>query len=126
MKKRILVIDDDQGILEAVGEILDFAGFDVAKLPNCEQMFETIAVFKPDLVLIDYLLSDINGGEFCHLIKSNETTAAIPVIMMSAYPKVFLSLGNYNCDLFIAKPFDLDDLILKVNTCLAGALQRAV
>jgi len=125
-KKRILVIDDDRSILDVVEEVLGYSGFEVESRLNCEGVFEQIKEFKPDLVLIDYLLSGINGGEFCHQIKTNPLTSHIPVIMMSGYPKVFFSLGNYNCDFFITKPFNLEDLLEKINICLSKGIQKSV
>lgn len=75
-----------------------------------------MADYEPHLVLIDYLLKGINGGEVCHQIKSGYETSRVPVIMISAYPRVFESLGTYGCDEFIAKPFDLYSLVEKVKS----------
>lgn len=105
--KKILVIDDDESILDAIKEILAEANYTVETLANTDTIFDTIDEFKPDLIIIDYLLSGINGGEFCHQVKTNPKTLGIPVIIISAYPKTLLSLGTYGADMFIAKPFDL-------------------
>lgn len=118
MSKRILVIDDDSSILEAITEILNYKHFEVEALSDSDMIFQKISEFQPNLILIDYLLSGINGGEFCHQIKVNPSTAHIPVIIMSAYPRMFLSLGSYNCDMFIPKPFEMDDLINKISICV--------
>lgn len=74
--------------------------------------------FKPDLVLLDYLLPGINGGELCGQIKRHQAFSKIPVIIYSAYPKVLTSLGDYGCDLFLPKPFDLDELAKHIETLL--------
>jgi DNA-binding response OmpR family regulator len=115
--KRILVIDDDKSILEVVEEALSYSNFEVKSSLNCENVFDKIAEFNPDLILLDFLLTGINGGELCHQVKTSPETMHIPVIMMSGFPKVFLSLGDYNCDFFITKPFNLDELLDTVNRC---------
>ncbi|WP_207421025.1 response regulator [Desertivirga brevis] len=118
MKKRILVIDDDNSILDVVKESLEYLDYEVETNSTGENVFRLIEEYKPDLILLDYLLNGINGGEFCHQIKTNPTTAHIPVIMMSGFPKVFLSLGDYKSDYFITKPFDLTELSDKISACL--------
>jgi DNA-binding response OmpR family regulator len=61
------------------------------------------------------LLAGINGGELCGCIKRDYNVDNLPVIMMSAYPKVIASLGYYGCDDFLPKPFNLSDLLIKIN-----------
>ena len=112
MSKKILILDDDQSVLEMLKEVLLYEDFEVeivSELGSFLKMFDE--GYKPDLVIIDYLLKGINGGEVCHQLKVNEKTQSLPVILMSAYPQIFRSLGDYKCDEFIAKPFDLYSLI---------------
>lgn len=115
--KRILVLDNDPAILDIMEEILGYEGYDVQTYADTENIFNCIDNFNPDLVLLDYILNGINGGELCAQIKQNPLTNHLPVIIMSAYSRVLLSLGNYGCDDFIAKPFDLDDFISRVSRC---------
>lgn len=121
MQKRILVIDNDQDILEAVDAALSMEDYSVETSPIVEDIFKMIHEKNPDLILIDYLLFGINGGELCHMIKSEPSTAHLPVIIFSGYPKVIQSLGTYNCDAFISKPFDLDNFMTVIKECLAKA-----
>ncbi|MET3980766.1 CheY-like chemotaxis protein [Mucilaginibacter sp. UYP25] len=115
MSKRILIIDNDPGVLNVMREILEYSGFEVVALPSTPNIFNDIIAFNPHLLLIDYLLNEINGGELCHQVKENPATCYLPVIIVSAYPKVIDSLGYYGCDTFIAKPFDMNDLLDKVD-----------
>ena len=71
--------------------------------------------FKPNVIILDYFLQHTNGGELCSLLKSKVQTQGIPVIIYSAVTKDFLPLGDCGCDLFIPKPFDLDELIEKID-----------
>lgn len=119
IQKRILVIDNDQDILDAVETALTMENFVVETSPIVEDIFELIKEKNPDLIIIDYLLYGINGGELCHMIKSEPSTAHIPVIIFSGYPKVIQSLGTYESDAFISKPFELEDLIGTIHNLLA-------
>ncbi len=125
MQKRILVIDNDQDILEAVEAALTMENYSVETSPIVEDIFEMIRDKNPDLILIDYLLYGINGGELCHMIKSEPTTAHLPVIIFSGYPKVIQSLGTYESDAFISKPFELDNFIEIIRACLAKGIKEA-
>jgi CheY-like chemotaxis protein len=115
MLKRILLIDDDDSILEIMQEILCYEGYEVKAINKTDNIITCIKDVKPDVVLLDYLLSGINGGELCAQIKKNSQTAHLPVIILSAYSRVLLSLGNYGCDEFIAKPFDISDVLSAIS-----------
>ena len=115
MIKRVLILDNDPDVLDAMQEVLNYSGFEVKAIEETDNIFSVIDDFQPDVVLVDYILNGINGGEICHLIKSNPKTNHLPVIILSAYPRVINSLGFYGCDSFIAKPFELDDLVNQVS-----------
>jgi two-component system response regulator VicR len=108
---RILVVEDDQMQAEMLRDLFTYAGYEFLIQQSVDSIIPVVVDYKPDLVLLDYLLGPVNGGEHCSAIKKDEELKQIPVIMYSAYPKVMLSLGNYGCDLFIAKPFDIDELL---------------
>lgn len=120
MTKKVLVLDDDEAVLEVLEAALQYANFDVRIADESSDILKDIEAFNPDVVLIDYLLRGINGGELCHQIKNNSKTAKLPVILISAYPRVLLSLGDYGCNAFMAKPFDLSDLIFQINSCITS------
>ncbi|MEJ7693360.1 response regulator [Daejeonella sp.] len=125
MQQRILVIDNDQDILEAVNTALTMENYSVETSPIVEDIFQMINDKSPDLILIDYLLYGINGGELCHMIKSEPSTSHLPVIIFSGYPKVIQSLGTYECDAFISKPFELDNFMAVIKDCLAKSVKQS-
>jgi CheY-like chemotaxis protein len=120
--KRILVIDNDPAILDVMQEALTYEGFEVTTVEGTQDINKLVKATAPQLVLIDYLLNGINGGELCHQIKTSPATGALPVILLSAYPRVLNSLGTYGCDAFIAKPFDLSLLIDQVQALTQPAI----
>jgi DNA-binding response OmpR family regulator len=124
MSKNILIVDDQNDILDVLKEALEMEGYNVITLPYTEDIIKSAKEHQPDLVMLDFLLAGINGGEHCHFLKVNPLTSHIPVIMMSAYPRVLESLGNYGADEFIAKPFDLHDLTSTVKHLLETSLHE--
>ena len=112
--KRILVIDDDSAVLDVLEEILKYDNYHVRALSKTKDIFADIDDCKPDVILLDYLLLGVNGGELCRDIKRNPHTRHIPVIITSAYPRASSFLKEYGYDAFIEKPFDLDSLLATI------------
>jgi DNA-binding response OmpR family regulator len=123
-KKKVLVIDDDEAVLDVMKEALVYEGFEVKIADKADDIQGMISAYSPDVLLIDYILNGINGGEICHQLKENNSTGKLPVIIVSAYPRVLTSLGLYGCDKFIPKPFDLDDLVESIKSVLQGNLNN--
>lgn len=111
MIRKVLVMDDDTSILKVLEEALSYENFQVKTTAESLSILQTVDDYSPDVILLDYLIGQVNGGEICHQIKSNPATRHIPVIIMSAYPRVFESLGTYGCNSFIPKPFGLSQLV---------------
>ena len=118
MAKKILILDDNEDILEMIKIALEDEGHEVECMINTNDIYKTISHTKPDLLIVDYILPGINGGELCHQVKTNPKTEHIPVIMVSGHQRVLQSLGTYGADVFIAKPFSLEDIVNNVNNCL--------
>jgi DNA-binding response OmpR family regulator len=125
-KKKVLVIDDDEAVLDVMKEALVYEGFEVKIADKADDIQGMISAYSPDVLLIDYILNGINGGEICHQLKENNSTGKLPVIIVSAYPRVLTSLGLYGCDKFIPKPFDLDDLVGSIKSVLQGNLNNVI
>jgi CheY-like chemotaxis protein len=115
---RILALDDDRELLGVMKEILSLNGFDVVTSAPTYEIRELILLYHPDLIIMDFLMNDVNGGELCSILKSDESTRDIPVILCSAYDRIIQSLGNYGCDLFISKPIDFSKLTSDIKNLL--------
>lgn len=113
MLKRVLVVDDDDELRETLWEALSYCNFQVKLMVDGSRLDEAINIFKPDLILLDYMLPGINGGELCEKIKNDPATSDIPVILMSAYQDVFEHFQC--CSKILYKPFDLDKLLEVIN-----------
>jgi len=119
MTKRILVIEDDEDILQVLETVLTHNKFSVKGIEKTNDIFESIKTYKPDLILTDYLLSGLNGGKICQLIKSNKDTCHLPVVLISAYPTLAGSFGSFGFDAFINKPFNIGDLVKQIERLLS-------
>jgi DNA-binding response OmpR family regulator len=115
---KILVVDDDVDILSVMEILLSMKGFDVEVTSKGENTIPKIESFKPDLILLDVLISGHDGRTICKELKTNKSTKDIPVIMFSAHPGAAATIGDYGADDFIAKPFDVNNLMQKVNNHL--------
>jgi DNA-binding response OmpR family regulator len=120
MTKRILVLDDNRDILDIVHETLTYEQFEVKSTGSSEEVLPLVDKFAPDLVILDYRVAGLNGGELCKQIKSNPNFKNIPVIIFSAYINHNDELFAYGCDAIINKPFDLNELVEKVNFLLVN------
>jgi two-component system alkaline phosphatase synthesis response regulator PhoP len=118
MLKRILVLDDNQDILEVVHETLSYEKFEVKSTSESKDVLPFVEEFNPDLVILDYRVAGANGGEICRQIKSHPKFGNTPVIIFSAYINREDELYIYGCDAIINKPFDLKELVDKVNNLI--------
>jgi len=118
MAKRILVLDDNQDILEIVHETLTYEHFEVQSTSRSDAVIDLAETFMPDLVILDYRVAGLNGGEICMQIKSHPRFRKTPVIIYSAYINNNSEMLAYGCDAIINKPFDLTELVEKVNSLL--------
>ena len=117
---RILVVDDDTDILSVMETLLTMKGFEVEVTAKGENTIPKINSFKPDLILLDVLISGYDGRTICKQIKSNKATQHIPVIMFSAHPGAAATITDYGANDFIAKPFDVSHLLKKVSEQLSN------
>jgi len=113
--KKILVIDDDADILEVVQETLIYEQFEVQTVNQSKNVLPVAAIYRPDLILMDYRLGDGDGGQICRELKQHPVFRSVPVILFSAYIHAATELMAYGCDAVISKPFDLTDLIDTIN-----------
>ena len=112
---KILVIDDDIDILSVMEILLTMKGFKVEVNAKGENTLAKIRSFEPDLILLDVLISGYDGRTICRKLKSSEETRHIPVIMFSAHPGAAATIAEYGADDFIGKPFDVTNLMEKIN-----------
>lgn len=118
--KRILVVDDDKDILNILKLILQMNGFEVMVTPNGEEALAKSLSYSPQLVLLDVFLSGSDGRDICNVLKEHPLTKDIPVVIFSAHSNLQDVLKVCNADDFISKPFDINELVDKINQHLVA------
>lgn len=115
---KILVVDDNKDICTLIESILQSDGYDVESCCNPAEYKEKLAKAKPELIITDMLMSGFDGRMLTKEIKGNSATADIKVMLMSAHPDASKICTEIGADDFLAKPFEIDDLIEKVERLL--------
>jgi DNA-binding response OmpR family regulator len=105
MKKNILIYDDDDEISLLCKAILTRSDFVVETLSICENVLSDIETFKPDLILMDLWIPLIGGEKAIEIIKNNEATKNIPVLIFSANADIKVICKKVNADGYVEKPF---------------------
>lgn len=113
MKKRVLVCDDDEGILEVVTIILKSGGYDVKALSRGKEVKKTIREFEPDVLLLDVMMPETNGKDITKELKKNNA-CKVPIILFSAVNNFEQIARETGADDFMVKPFDMKALLAKV------------
>ncbi|MFQ6137137.1 MAG: PleD family two-component system response regulator [Candidatus Hydrothermarchaeales archaeon] len=110
---KIMLVDDEPDILLLVGEMLRGEGYDVVEVKSGVECLENIKREKPDLVLLDIMMQDIDGWEVCKKIKEDAETKDIPVAMLTVRTSEESKIKSFNyssADAHIDKPFDKEEL----------------
>lgn len=106
-KQKILIVEDEESLLKLESILLTSKGYDVRGVSNGREALEAIAEEKPDLVLLDIMLPEIDGFEVCQRIKEDPATKEIPVVMLTAKKsREDMARGEkVGADWYITKPF---------------------
>lgn len=117
---KILILDDDMDLLSVVKSLLKKRGYDVWAFANWQKAWENIKKNKPNLILLDVFLKGMDGMDVCKKLKSTSSTRHIPIIMFSSFPNIAESaIDEFGADEFIAKPFEMNDMISKIREVLS-------
>ncbi len=127
MPPKILVVDDEPDILDVLRYNLEKADFGVLTAQDGERALEIARSERPALVVLDLMLPGIEGEEVCRLLKQDEATRSIPVLMLTAKGQevdriVGLELG---ADDYVVKPFSPREIVLRVRAILRRAQPEA-
>ena len=111
--RRVLVVDDDPDILDALSEILEVEGYDVQRARNGREALQRLEHGLPDLVLLDLMMPVMDGWEFA---RSLAPGARPPIIVLSADRNVSAKAKEIGALGWLAKPFELSDLLAAVRS----------
>ncbi len=116
----ILVVDDDPDIGIMLKMMLEFKGYDVTLLNRADRTHDVLRDQHIDLVILDMLIAGDNGTDVCAAIRKEESKAVLPVMMISALPDARQSCLQAGANEFLSKPFEMQDLLSKVQQLING------
>lgn len=114
MKKKIWIIDDYLPLLDCMRIVLELHHYEIEIAQDAEGLLKIEKNTKPNLILIDYHVSGINGYSIFEQIKNNTELKHIPVILMSGHKNIEQISVLFGANDFIAKPFNFDELLTKI------------
>ncbi len=119
-ESKILIVDDEASNRDIMTQFLQMEGFQLFTAVDGEQAMEMVESVQPDLVLLDIIMPRLDGYEVCRLIKSNEETAFLPVIMITALKGTEEKIKGVEvgADDFLTKPFNYLELVTRVKSLL--------
>jgi len=123
MKKKIMVVDDEESFLEVISKILEKAGFETIQARNGYEALELIKKEKPDLILLDVMMPDIDGWSLSAKIRQNKGFKNVPIAMLTVRGSEEDKLKTFqlaNANWHITKPVDKEKLISTVNWLLTS------
>lgn len=112
---KILIVDDNADVLHVMQLLLGSRGFKVEVTTKGEETFNLVKTFQPSLIFLDVHLAGMDGREISRLLKTTDETKFIPIILFSANIIKDSTLADSLADEFVAKPFDIHDLLVKIN-----------
>jgi CheY-like chemotaxis protein len=115
----ILVVDDEHIIAAMLQDLFEEAGYRVVTARNGIEGLKRVAEVRPDLVLSDVMMPDMDGRALCQAIRADETYRATPIVLMTA---MTAQISTADCDYtaLIPKPFDLEALMQTITWALNG------
>lgn len=116
--RKLLVVDDQQGVRFLIKEIFTEEGFDVAEASNFEEAIEVAGEFKPDVVLVDMRLGSntvYDGGDIVKVLKDNNPTIIPIVVTAHSEPEKLNKAFSNGAVYCLEKPFDIEKIICVVN-----------
>ena len=112
--KKIIIVDDDADMRTGISSILKMNGFAVIEADNGMDALDMISAQKPDLIISDVTMPNMNGFMLREALKSNPETVNIPMIMISGYAKDAGAWGTDSGIDYLSKPFSFDELMAVV------------
>ena len=127
VKQKILVVEDEKDIRELIQLHLEKSGFETLAASDGQEAFRKIQRSRPDLILLDLMLPEMDGKELAKLLKAREETKDIPIVMLTAKTEEVDRIIGFElgADDYIPKPFSPRELVLRVKAVLKRTEKRS-
>jgi two-component system response regulator MprA len=118
--RRVLVVDDEQVIREALGDLLEFEGYAVERAGDGEEALRKLDGHCPDAILLDLMMPGMNGWDFLDNRRNADLCGHTAVIVMSAHRQMAASIEGFDVKGAIQKPFRIEDVLATLDRVLAA------
>ena len=116
--KTVLVVDDEIDILDSLEAVLEIDGYDTVRCSDPLKALDLMRTHTPDLIILDVMMPMKSGPEILLEMKAQSDLKHIPVILMSAGTTSKYEKETYKWDIYMKKPFDLEELLANVKSLL--------
>ncbi len=125
MRQTILVVDDESDVIDLLRFNLQKSGFDVIEATHGVEALEKARKHRPDVIILDLMLPEIDGIEVCRKLKSEDHTSAIPILMLTAKGTVADRIEGLEtgADDYVVKPFSPREIVLRIRALLLRSTQ---
>jgi DNA-binding response OmpR family regulator len=115
-RKKILLVEDDEGLAQVYMTRLDIEGFEIRRVPNGEDALAAALEFKPHLILLDVMMPKVNGFDVLDILRNTPETTNIKIIMLTAL--------SQEADRKKAEDMGVDDYLVKSQVVIADVVER--
>jgi len=122
-RKKILLVDDERAILKVISIKLRLSGYDVLTAPGGQEALDLVRTESPDMMLLDVIMPGVDGFE---VLQKLRTFSELPVIVLSARPENAQKALGFSANDFIAKPFDVNEMVKRIDRLLDKKSETAV
>jgi len=119
---KILIAEDQDDLRDMIAQTLRLSGYEVTTTDDGERAYQQAKSTQPDLIILDYKLPGLSGSQVCKRLKAMDGFSNTPILIISSYgnPRYMEASLEAGAQEFIRKPFELADLIDRVDTLLAA------
>lgn len=115
---RVLIVEDEDAVAELVADVLQMEGYDTQVTLGISA-YQQVLAFIPHLVLLDLMMPEVDGFEVARRLRGDPSTRHIPIVIMTAVHDPRAHLARIGVETYLAKPFDIDELLSTVSRVLA-------
>ena len=122
MDNVVLVVDDDEGLLETLHDLLEMEGYSVVVAHNGVEALEKLETLRPAVTLLDLRMPRMDGATFAREVRQRSNLQSLYIIVMTANLDAHKTVATIRANDFLAKPFDVDELLGKIELALHSAI----
>jgi DNA-binding response OmpR family regulator len=119
-KKKILILDKNSRMLSVIDDIMHYGDFDVHLTYDPNAVYDKAKLIHPDLIILEYLLLDMDCALVCQDFKQDEQLKGVPIIVVTAFKTKKAQQESYKCDALFIKPLDMELLASRMQYLMAS------